>query len=115
MESFMSAIDWQGFKDIVIVLGAIFAIYLGFQMYEHAVDTTSSTQAEMRTHLVTISINGGGPGIASMFLGAAILIVALLMGRAVFRAEAGKCWVAGYCPTLKQNNRQPPAIQTRAV
>ena len=83
----MTAVDWQGLKDIIIVLGALLAIWLGYRLYVHGVDITKDTVAELRTRLLTISMNGGGPGLGSMFLGSAILIVALMVGRATSGSE----------------------------
>ena len=77
-----AAIHWQGFRDVLIVFGAIFAIYLGYLLYEHGVDTTSPTEAKFTTRLLSITLNGAGPGLGAMALGGFILVTALATGAA---------------------------------
>ena len=77
-----AAIHWQGFRDVLIVLGAIFAIHRGYLLYMHGVDTTSSTEAELKTRLLSITLNGAGPGLGAMALGGFILVTALATGGA---------------------------------
>ena len=77
-----TAIHWQGFRDVLIVLGAILAIYLGYLLYKYGVDTTSSTEAQLRTRLLSITLNGAGPGLGAMALGGFILVTALATGGA---------------------------------
>ena len=81
MEGVMSAVDWRGLANLVVVLGGILAIYLGYRLYVLGVSTTETT-AEIKTHLATLVMNGAGPGIGLVFLGAAVLMAAIVTGGA---------------------------------
>ena len=66
----------QGIKNILVVVAAMQMVYVGYLLYRLKV-SNAPTSAQIKNPLMILTINGTGPGIVAMGLGAAILIMAL--------------------------------------
>jgi len=76
------AVFWRGCERVVIVLGGIIAIYLGYRLYCLGVVKGRTTSKLSWREVGEIAVAGGGPGMAFVGFGAFILGAALWTGGA---------------------------------
>lgn len=77
----------RGFERIIIVLSAVFIVYLGFRLFLFGIDRGYS-ELKTESKFVKLTFSGTGPGLFFMAFGALILIFALFTGKAEKRSQS---------------------------
>jgi hypothetical protein len=73
----------RALERIVIVGGAVFAIYLGYRLYLHGISKGGIRWEASGTLIPKLLLTGTGPGLAFMAFGALVLMLALMKGPSI--------------------------------
>lgn len=76
MTDLADPITWRGFERLFIDFGAIVFGYMGYRLYALGV-TRGKGDLDFKSPFFTLTLNGAGPGVLCMALGAIVLMMAL--------------------------------------
>ena len=77
----MEAIDWRGLERLIIIIGAIFFVYLGYKLYKFGLSEGVS-KLKFESKFLNLALSGVGPGLFFIGLASLTLFLALIKGGA---------------------------------